>query len=42
MKSFWDGLAGIAKVMIIAVTCIIIAFVLSTCTMFGALVAVPA
>lgn len=41
MKSFWDGLAGIAKALIIAVTLIILGFMLTTCGMFGALLTTP-
>lgn len=40
MKEFWNGLAGVAKALIIAVACIIIMCMLSTCTMFGALITV--
>lgn len=38
MKEFWSGLAGVFKALIIGVVCIIIMFMVSTCTMFGALI----
>lgn len=40
MKDFWNGLAGVAKALIIAVTLIILGFMLTTCGMFGALISV--
>lgn len=42
MKDFWNGLAGIAKALIIAVTLVILGFMLMTCGMFSALMYVPA
>lgn len=41
MKDFWNGLAGVAKALILAVTLIILGGMLTTCGMFGYLVAVP-
>lgn len=37
MQGFWNGLTGIAKVLIISVACLFGLFMLSTCTMFGTL-----
>lgn len=42
MKDFWNGLAGIAKTLIIAVLLIILGFMLTTCGMFNALLTMPA
>ena len=41
MNDFWNGLAGVAKALILAVTLIIIGFMLTTCGMFGAVLAAP-
>lgn len=38
MKDFWDGLASVAKVLIISTSLIILGFMMTTCGMFGILV----